>query len=217
MFHPTSNRLSRFFELSALFIQQAQSGGYQSKAGLLSIEGASKTKGAFGRKGLNWFEKKQTRWCAVRESYLVVSTDPGEAREQTIGRYVTSIDLHAFRLKYLRFFFLTQTSRLNVLFVYIARASTSYKVATLLKPLTWKSLQTTTNRQMGEPRQAHSANGLFLAYLLIKNQIPLIQRVVVGFLFSPTVVLAIRTMTSLFESVLLWLIHQLTRIRFESH
>lgn len=78
MFNPASNRLCLFFELSALFIQLAQSGGYQAKAGLLSIEGASKTRGSFGRKGLNWYEKKRTRFCAVRESYLVVVSDPGE-------------------------------------------------------------------------------------------------------------------------------------------
>ena len=78
MFHPTSNRLSRFFEISALFVHLAQSGGHQAKAGVLSIEGASGTKGAFGRKGLSWREKRRSKWCAVRESYLVVLEDPGE-------------------------------------------------------------------------------------------------------------------------------------------
>ncbi|KAF8509648.1 phospholipase D [Hysterangium stoloniferum] len=78
MFHPTSNRLSRFLEVSALFIRLAQSGGHQAKAGILQIEGASGTKGAFARKGLGWREKKKSKWCAVRESYLVVQEDPGE-------------------------------------------------------------------------------------------------------------------------------------------
>ncbi|KAF8586907.1 phospholipase D [Ramaria rubella] len=78
MFHPTSNRLSRFLEISALFIRLAQSGGSQAKAGVLQIEGASSTKGAFARKGLGWHEKKKSKWCAVRESYLVVLEDPGE-------------------------------------------------------------------------------------------------------------------------------------------
>ncbi|GJJ14636.1 hypothetical protein Clacol_008902 [Clathrus columnatus] len=78
MFHPTSNRLCRFLEVSALSVQLAQNGGFQAKAGLLSIEGASSTKGAFGRKGLNWYDKRRTRWCAVREGYLVIVEDPGE-------------------------------------------------------------------------------------------------------------------------------------------
>ncbi|KIJ54658.1 hypothetical protein M422DRAFT_240742 [Sphaerobolus stellatus SS14] len=78
MFHPTSNRLSKFFEISALFIHLAQSGGHQAKAGVLSIEGVSGTKGAFGRKSLGWREKHKSKWCAVRESYLVVLQDPGE-------------------------------------------------------------------------------------------------------------------------------------------
>ena len=78
MFHPTSNRLSRFLEISALFIHLARSGGLQAKAGVLQIEGVTSAKGMFARKGLGWREKKKSKWCAVRDSYLVVVEDPGE-------------------------------------------------------------------------------------------------------------------------------------------
>lgn len=78
MFQPASNRLSRFLEISALSIRLAQSGGSQVKAGVVKIEGDSNTKGAFARKGLGWREKQKSKWCAVRESYLVVLEDPGE-------------------------------------------------------------------------------------------------------------------------------------------
>ncbi|KAF8501365.1 hypothetical protein JB92DRAFT_2975716 [Gautieria morchelliformis] len=78
MFHPTSNRLSRFLEISALSIRLGLSGGSQAKAGVLRIEGAPGSKGVFARKGLGWREKTKSKWCAVRESYLVVLEDPGE-------------------------------------------------------------------------------------------------------------------------------------------
>ncbi|KAI5121406.1 hypothetical protein M0805_003178 [Coniferiporia weirii] len=78
MFHPTSNRLAGFLEISALSIHLAQSGGWQAKAGMLTIEAASKKSGGFGRKNASWSERKKQRWCAVRESYLVAVDDPGE-------------------------------------------------------------------------------------------------------------------------------------------
>lgn len=78
MFHPTSNRLSTFLEISALSIALSQSGGAQYKAGYLYIEAETGKGGGFGRKGLNWREKQEARWCAVRESYLVVLAEPGE-------------------------------------------------------------------------------------------------------------------------------------------
>jgi len=74
MFHPSSNRLAGFLEISALSITLAQSGGTQSKAGYLRI---GSTVGGFGRKSANWKMNKEA-WCAVRESYLVVLEDPGE-------------------------------------------------------------------------------------------------------------------------------------------
>ncbi|KDQ62566.1 hypothetical protein JAAARDRAFT_171033 [Jaapia argillacea MUCL 33604] len=79
MFHPTANRLSAFLEISALSISLAQSGGFQYKAGYLNIEASGNKGGGFGRKGKRgWKEARDGRWCAVRESYLVVVTDPGE-------------------------------------------------------------------------------------------------------------------------------------------
>lgn len=78
MFHPTSNRLAGFLEISSLSIQLAQSGGWQAKAGLLTIEPASKKSGGFGRRSATWADKKKQRWCALRESYLVAVEDPAE-------------------------------------------------------------------------------------------------------------------------------------------
>ncbi|KAH7922026.1 phospholipase D [Leucogyrophana mollusca] len=77
MFHPASNRLAGFLEVSALFVALAQSGGAQYKAGSLRIE-ASGSGAGLGRKSARWRERKESRWCAVRESYLVIMEDPGE-------------------------------------------------------------------------------------------------------------------------------------------
>jgi phospholipase D1/2 len=77
MFHPASNRLASFLEISALSIALAQSGGAQYKAGFLRIEPVG-NKGSFGKRGTGWKEKKKQRWCAVRESYLVVVEEMGE-------------------------------------------------------------------------------------------------------------------------------------------
>ncbi|KAG6810808.1 hypothetical protein H0H92_010252 [Tricholoma furcatifolium] len=77
MFHPSSNRLAGFLEISALSISMAQSGGCQYKAGYLQvvIDGVG---GGFGRKSAGWRARKAVRWCAIRESYLVVMEEPGE-------------------------------------------------------------------------------------------------------------------------------------------
>ncbi|KIP01912.1 hypothetical protein PHLGIDRAFT_96565 [Phlebiopsis gigantea 11061_1 CR5-6] len=77
MFHPAANRLAGFLEISALSVALAQSGGAQYKAGLLRLEAVG-SKGPFGKRGTSWKEKKQQRWCAVRESYLVVVEEMGE-------------------------------------------------------------------------------------------------------------------------------------------
>ena len=74
MFHPSSNRLAGFLEISALSITLAQSGGAQSKAGYLRIVSSI---GGLGRKTANLKAKKEV-WCAVRESYLVIQEEPGE-------------------------------------------------------------------------------------------------------------------------------------------
>ncbi|KAG1829755.1 phospholipase D [Suillus variegatus] len=63
MFHPTANRLACFLEISASFITLAQ------------FEGNGP---GFGRKSARWRERKVSRWCAVRESYIVAVEDPGE-------------------------------------------------------------------------------------------------------------------------------------------
>ncbi|EJD41463.1 phospholipase D [Auricularia subglabra TFB-10046 SS5] len=77
MFHPTANRLCRFLEISALSIALAPAGGWQHKGGVLKIEPVGKT-GPFSRRGLGWREKRKSRWCAVRDSYLVVMEEAGE-------------------------------------------------------------------------------------------------------------------------------------------
>jgi phospholipase D1/2 len=80
MFHPSANRLAGFLEISALSIALAQSGGAQYKAGFLRIQDVANNGGGFGRKSTAWREKRKSRWCAVRESYLVVLEEPGEVR-----------------------------------------------------------------------------------------------------------------------------------------
>ncbi|THG97034.1 hypothetical protein EW026_g4898 [Hermanssonia centrifuga] len=77
MFHPTANRLASFLEVSALSIALAQSGGAQYKAGFLQIEAVG-NKGTFGKRATGWKDKKKQKWCAVRESYLVVVEEMGE-------------------------------------------------------------------------------------------------------------------------------------------
>ncbi|KAG6918332.1 hypothetical protein DXG01_015191 [Tephrocybe rancida] len=77
MFHPSTNRLAGFLEISALSISMARSGGSQYKAGFLEIA-ADGVGGTFGRKSAGWRAKKASRWCAIRESYLVVMEEPGQ-------------------------------------------------------------------------------------------------------------------------------------------
>ncbi|KAJ7163385.1 phospholipase D [Mycena filopes] len=79
MFHPAANRLGGFLELSALFINLANSGGVQLKGGFLQIE-STKTGGGFGRKSATWKERKESRWCCVRDSYIVAVQEPGELK-----------------------------------------------------------------------------------------------------------------------------------------
>jgi hypothetical protein len=78
MFHPAANRLAGFLEISALSISLARSGGAQYKAGPLWIEASGNKGGGFGRKSTSWNDKRQSRWCAIRENYLVVLEEPGE-------------------------------------------------------------------------------------------------------------------------------------------
>ena len=99
MFLPTSNRLASFLEISALSIALAQSGGAQYKAGFLRVEAVSNRVGSFissfltssreedkegrgptpfGRKSAGFRDRREQRWCAVRESYIVSLVEPGE-------------------------------------------------------------------------------------------------------------------------------------------
>ncbi|TFK73598.1 phospholipase D [Pluteus cervinus] len=78
MFHPSANRLAGFLEISALFISLAQSGGIQHKAGYLRIDPCANGGGGFGRRSVTWRAQKESRWCAIRESYVVVLEEPGE-------------------------------------------------------------------------------------------------------------------------------------------
>ncbi|KAG6337311.1 hypothetical protein ID866_1773 [Astraeus odoratus] len=77
MFHPSANRLAGFLEISALFIALAPFGGLQYKAGFLRTESAGNGAG-IGRRSTGRSARKELRWCAVRESYLVIVEDPGE-------------------------------------------------------------------------------------------------------------------------------------------
>ncbi|EIN12579.1 phospholipase D [Punctularia strigosozonata HHB-11173 SS5] len=79
MFHPTSNRLCGFLEISALSIQLAPTGGTQYKAGFLRIDASGSKGGGFGRRSASWAKRKEAKWCAVRESYLVAVEEQGEA------------------------------------------------------------------------------------------------------------------------------------------
>ena len=78
MFHPTLNRLAGFLEISALSIAQAQSGGMQLKAGYLKVESSGNKGAGFGPKAASRGSKRAQKWCAVRESYLVVVEELAE-------------------------------------------------------------------------------------------------------------------------------------------
>lgn len=82
MFRPEANRLSKFFEISALSISLAKSGGVQGKAGILRALGSQTSRRSVGS-GLSIFgigEAAKPRWWVVRESYLVAVDDPGDVR-----------------------------------------------------------------------------------------------------------------------------------------
>ena len=131
MFHPTSNRLAGFLEISALSIQLAQSGGWQAKAGLLTIEPASKKSGGFGRRNASWSDKKKQRWCALREGYLVAVEDPAEVSKynRTVSSYLKKILIFDYRRPYGMFSYLILISKLNVRKDTIVKVSTFFRVA----------------------------------------------------------------------------------------
>ena len=113
MFQPSVNRLCGFLEISSLFIALARSGGAQYKAGYLRIQAISNNGGGFGRKSAAWKEKKSSKWCAVRESYLVVLEEPGEvgAMPKTTSRQFYTYPYHS--SPYGMYSSLTQISRSN--------------------------------------------------------------------------------------------------------
>lgn len=76
MFHSTVNRLAAFLEISALSITLAQSGGVQYKAGFLHLD-INKGVG-IGSKSASRKTRLSQKWCAVRESYMVISEELGE-------------------------------------------------------------------------------------------------------------------------------------------
>ena len=84
MFHSTVNRLAAFLEISALSTALAQSGSVQYKAGFLHLE-VSKGVG-LGSRSASRETKHSQKWCAVRESYLVISEEPGEVNFTTLVR-----------------------------------------------------------------------------------------------------------------------------------
>ena len=122
MFHPTSNRLSSFLEVSALFISLARSGGVQYKAGYLRLETSGNNPGP-GRKATSRRDRKQSRWCAVRESCLVILEEPGEVCCISPSQYAShQCDRSLFWMpsSWIR------ALRSNVRFVTIAKASISF-------------------------------------------------------------------------------------------
>ena len=84
MFHSTVNRLAAFLEISALSITLAQSGGVQYKAGFLHLE-ISKGVG-LGSKSASRKTRYSQKWCAVRESYLVISEELAEVNLTALTR-----------------------------------------------------------------------------------------------------------------------------------
>lgn len=84
MFHSTVNRLAAFLEISALSISLAQSGGVQYKAGFLHLE---TSKGVcLGSKSASRRTRYSQKWCAVRESYLVICEELGEVNPTILIR-----------------------------------------------------------------------------------------------------------------------------------
>lgn len=92
MFHPSTNRLAAWFEISAMSIALAPSGGSQLKADYVQVESVGKGSN-FGRRSATWAERRQVRWAAVRESYLVVIDEPGQVRHLFGSTCLSSLSL----------------------------------------------------------------------------------------------------------------------------
>ncbi|AAW43231.2 conserved hypothetical protein [Cryptococcus deneoformans JEC21] len=78
IFRPESNRLCRFFELSALTLALAPRGGFQGKTGFLKIPGSNVSRRA-NQPGLtpqSWKASKEPKWFIVRDTYCVATDGP---------------------------------------------------------------------------------------------------------------------------------------------
>lgn len=82
IFRPESNRLCKFFELSALTLALAPRGGFQGKTGFLKIPGSNVSRRA-NQPGLtpqSWKSSKEPKWFIVRDTYCVATDGP-----ETVG------------------------------------------------------------------------------------------------------------------------------------
>ncbi|EIW66666.1 hypothetical protein TREMEDRAFT_34686 [Tremella mesenterica DSM 1558] len=78
IFRPESNRLCKFFELSALTVSLAPRGGFQGKAGFLRLPGSNTSRRA-NQPGLtptSWIHNRSPKWFIVRDSYFVATDGP---------------------------------------------------------------------------------------------------------------------------------------------
>lgn len=81
MLRPESNRLIRFFELSALTLQLAKNpGGTQGKSGFLRVlnTDVSSKSARPALSLLAWKNARKERWWVVRESYLIAVEEPDQ-------------------------------------------------------------------------------------------------------------------------------------------
>ncbi|WWC88903.1 uncharacterized protein L201_003818 [Kwoniella dendrophila CBS 6074] len=78
IFRPESNRLCKFFELSALTLQLAPRGGFQGKAGFLKIPdwNASRRANQPGLAPTTWAAHRKPKWFIVRDSYFIATDGP---------------------------------------------------------------------------------------------------------------------------------------------
>lgn len=78
IFRAESNRLCRFFELSALTPALAPRGGFQGKTGFLKIPGSNVSRRA-NQPGLtpqSWKASREPKWFIVRDTYCVATDGP---------------------------------------------------------------------------------------------------------------------------------------------
>ena len=81
IFRPESNRLCKFFELSALTLSLAPRGGFQGKAGFLKIPGSNASRRANqpGLSPISWMSNRSPKWFIIRDSYFVATDGPESA------------------------------------------------------------------------------------------------------------------------------------------